>query len=110
MSNATKSSEPDPTAEALKRADRQATAIANARPTKQDQRTARRLLDRIEQIAAVLTKGFDPDEVVITRHVSPLEADGAAEKLELIEAECRKLRLALRAAASVQAAVQGQLV
>jgi len=75
---------------------------ADIEPTDTEKRTARTLLDRIERVASVLAKGFDDNEVVITRKVSPLEADVAADKLELIEAECRKLRHALRAAAVIQ--------
>jgi ParB family chromosome partitioning protein len=96
------------TANALFAADNQASMFAAEAPapTEKEKKTAKGLLSRIEKVASVLSKGFDDNEVIIARKVSPLEADIAAEKLELIEAECRKLRHALRAAAVVQSGQQ----
>jgi len=69
-------------------------------PTPEERQVVTRLEKKIEQVVGILQGGFKENEVVITAKVSPTNADTLAEKLELIEEQLRKLRLALRAAAT----------
>jgi ParB family chromosome partitioning protein len=71
----------------------------DAKPTEDEQRAVHGLERKIERVCEIVRAGFDDNDVVILRKVNPLNADVMADKLDVIEASLKKLRLALRAAA-----------
>jgi hypothetical protein len=62
------------------------------------------LEQKIDRVCEILGAGFEDNDIVIVRKVNPLKADVIADKLEVIEASLKKLRLALRAAAIARSA------
>lgn len=68
-----------------------------AEPTPEEKQVVRRMEQKIEAVEELLRGGFKDNEVVICNKVSRANAEVMAERLELIEKQLAKLRLALRA-------------
>jgi ParB family transcriptional regulator, chromosome partitioning protein len=91
------------TAQALALRDQQTEIPINAPgvapPTETERERVREVEGMIDKVCELVQKGFEGNDVVILRKVNPVNADVLADKLDLIEASLRKLRLELRAAA-----------
>jgi ParB family chromosome partitioning protein len=91
-------------AQGLLDAENQTEMFPNERTTDDERRAVYGLEQKIDRVCDVLGAGFEDNDIVILRKVNPLKADVIADKLEVIEASLKRLRLALRASAIARAA------
>jgi ParB/RepB/Spo0J family partition protein len=84
----------------------QASLFAPVGPTEAERATVTALEAKIESVVGLLRDGFDENEAVIARKVSRGNADVMADRLALIQAQLKKLELALRAAAVTETAIR----
>jgi ParB family chromosome partitioning protein len=75
-------------------------------PTEAERIAVTVLESKIEKVVDLLRDGFDNNEAVVVRKVSRGNADVMADRLALIQAQLRKLELALRAAAVTDSVVR----
>lgn len=69
--------------------------------TEEERAVVTALEAKIQRVVDLLRGGIKDNQVVVVSRVSRANADVMADKLEVIEAQLRKLRLALRAAATI---------